>query len=117
MSPVWARCMLVSDTDERALLSKARPRGPSRWSQSPERKMSMNLGQTAILLPKLTSAASEKLYSKTLLDKLGRAPGRRCRFRKGLVALPGSPQVVQQDRQLAGHRHHRPFFGSFPSLG
>jgi hypothetical protein len=49
--PAGARCMLVSDTDERALLSKARPRGPSRWSQSPERKMSMNLGQAALLLP------------------------------------------------------------------
>jgi len=38
--------MLVSDTDERVLLSKARPRGPSRWSQSPEHKMSMNLWQS-----------------------------------------------------------------------
>jgi hypothetical protein len=46
MSLLWARCMLVSDTDERVLLSKARPRGPSRWSQSPEHKMSMNLWQS-----------------------------------------------------------------------
>jgi hypothetical protein len=46
MSRLWARCMLVSDTDERVLLSKARPRGPSLWSQSPEHKMSMNLWQS-----------------------------------------------------------------------
>jgi hypothetical protein len=49
--PLRAGCILGSDTDERALLSKGRPqKGPSRWSQSPERKLSMNLGKAAVPL-------------------------------------------------------------------
>jgi len=35
--------MLVSDTDERALLSEDRPGRPRRRSQSPERELAMNL--------------------------------------------------------------------------
>ena len=35
-----ARCIMVSDDDERALLSKGRPRGPSPAAQSPRRWIS-----------------------------------------------------------------------------
>src|SRR6266481_948978 len=55
-----ARCIMVSDTDERALLSKARPRlGPSPWSQSPEHEMSMNPGK----LLHSTPAVSRKMIT------------------------------------------------------
>jgi hypothetical protein len=42
---VWVRCLLVSDDDEVALLSKGRPVGPRPGSQSPEHEFGYALWQ------------------------------------------------------------------------
>ena len=90
------RCLLVSDTDEAALLSNLRP-----WLAGPASKRSRR------------DARYPSAY--------GPFSGSSCNLRSWLGKWPktfaSSPQSVQQNCQLASHRHHRSLFAALASTG
>src|SRR5260370_8098926 len=114
-----ARCMLGFDTHAPALPSVSRSQkrpvwctgtGSRRVAQSP------NLGISSVPLV----ADRVSLFSRSpilfqlqpsggLSDCLSRLPFPRSRER--LIDFPCHPELVQQYRQLARHRHHGPLFG------
>ena len=91
---VWVRCLLVSDDDEVALLSKGRPVGPRPGSQSPEREFGYALWQKIISL----------LFLRVRLGHAGTLAGvvvfRLC---KGLPAVAGLPDSMQDHGQFTGY--------------
>src|SRR5208337_391700 len=92
----WTRCLLVSDTDEAALLSNLRP-----WLSGPASKRSRRDASYP------SAYGSFSASSRNFRGWLGKRP----------ITFATSPQSVQQNRQLASHRHHGSLFAALASTG
>src|SRR5438445_281942 len=92
---------MVSDTEERALLSKDRPpaEGQAAEAQSPEHELSHE---------------PCKPFTPLLEKLLG---GCCYRHRESLIPLARSPHAMQNHGQLAGHGHQRPLLAALAARG
>src|SRR6266567_7541245 len=100
------RCLLVSDTDEAALLSKLRPLAAKPSNAVAANARLAKISCTILFLRLQTFNHHKNFQPLTTgwnLNRSYRRPGSR--LGKRFIALAGAPQMVQKHRQFAGHGH------------